>query len=65
MSAVTLRLATPPVSRADVERAWAQYRALQLAEVDDRALLNDVAHQDAKARAHDHHFRLYCEWCRE
>jgi hypothetical protein len=61
MSAV-LRLATPAVTKADVERAWAAYRALQLAEVDDPALANDLAHQQAKQEAHERHCRLFREW---
>jgi hypothetical protein len=59
-----LRLATPATSRDDVLRAWATYRALQLAEVDDPTLANDLQHQQAKAEANERHHRLYSEWCR-
>jgi hypothetical protein len=57
-----LRLATPAVTKADVERAWAAYRALQLAEVDDPSLANDLPHQQAKQEAHERHCRLFREW---
>jgi hypothetical protein len=59
-----LALLKSRVSRSDVEVAWATYRALILAEVDDRALLEDAAHQLAISRAKVTLERLYNEWSR-
>jgi hypothetical protein len=58
------QLALAPVTQTDVEIAWMTYRALVLAEVDDRTLLNDEAHQQAQSLAYERYSRLFDEWCR-
>jgi len=59
-----LALLKSEVSQSDVEVAWATYRALVLAEVDDPALLEDAAHQLALSRARNTFERLYDDWSR-
>lgn len=56
---------THEVSRSDVEVAWATYRALILAEVDDPSLQDDLTHQLAIAQARATHARLYNQWCHQ
>jgi hypothetical protein len=63
MTAV-LRLVPHQVSEDDVLTAWAAHRALILSEVDDRRLLDDLAHQQAKDQAREKYLRLFGEWCR-
>jgi hypothetical protein len=53
-----------PISERDVEIAWATYRALLLAEVNDPCLQQDLAHLDAVDRAQESFARLYDEWSR-
>jgi hypothetical protein len=64
MTAV-LRLAPNRITQNDVDCAWATYRAMILAEVDDPLLLDDHAHQAAKEAAREKYQRLYGEWSRE
>jgi hypothetical protein len=48
----------------EVELAWATYRALIIAEVDDKSLLDDEIHQRALTIAKDRFQRLYEDWSR-
>ena len=56
-------LAKSRVARSDVELAWANYRALMLAEVDDPRLLDSAEHQQQIAVARFKYQSLYAEWC--
>lgn len=49
-------------TQTDVEIAWATYRTLILAEVDDPSLQEDETHQGAIRIAKDRFTRLYDEW---
>jgi hypothetical protein len=49
-------------TQRDVEIAWATYRALILAEVDDPKLANDLAHQEAITKALDRYQQLFADW---
>lgn len=51
-------------TQRDVEIAWATLRALILAEADDTALQDDLAHQQAIRRAQERFAWLYDEWSR-
>lgn len=53
------------VTQSDVEVAWATYRALILAGVDDSKLRDDAAHQLAISRTRVRFERLYDEWARQ
>jgi hypothetical protein len=55
------RLAVVPVTYADVEVAWATYRALILAEVDDQELATDLTHQRAVVLAKERFQRAFDE----
>jgi hypothetical protein len=59
-----LHLAIKPPTQMDVELAWATYRALIIAEVDDPKLASDETHQRATDIAKDRFKRLYDEWSR-
>jgi hypothetical protein len=59
-----LALLKTGVSQSEVEVAWATYRALLLAAVDDPELEDDAAHQLAIVRARDTFARLYDDWSR-
>jgi hypothetical protein len=60
-----LALLQTAVTEREVEIAWATYRALLLAEVDDPQLRSDLAHQSAIDRAQERFARLYDEWSRQ
>jgi hypothetical protein len=60
MAVVQLALSRP--TQADVEIAWATYRTLIIAEVDDPALQEDETHQGAIRLAKARFTRLYDEW---
>jgi hypothetical protein len=63
MTARILSLATArAVTKAEVERAYACYRALILAEVNDRSLADDLAHQEACEEAKATYLALFDEW---
>jgi hypothetical protein len=51
------------VTEADVNVAWATYRACIIAECDDPRLQHDPAHQLATSKARVQFARLYDEWC--
>lgn len=59
---MSLALLHHRVTQSDVEVAWATYRALILAEVDDPRLQSDAAHQLAISRSRATFGRLYDEW---
>lgn len=50
------------VCKLDVELAWATYRALIIAEVDDPKLQDDETHQQAIGLALCRFQNLYREW---
>jgi hypothetical protein len=60
-----LHLAHKLVSRQQVDIAWATYKAMRLAEVDDPSLANDLAHQQATEEAFEKYRRLFDEWSRQ
>lgn len=62
--ATVLKLATQ-VTQQDVELAWATYRALIVAEVDDPKLLEDETHQRALTIAKQRFQRMYDDWSRQ
>jgi hypothetical protein len=49
-------------TQTDVEIAWATYRTLIIAEVDDPVLQDDETHQGAIRLAKDRFTRLFDEW---
>lgn len=53
------------VTQTDVELAWATYRALIIAEVDDKSLLEDETHQRALTIAKDRFQQIYEDWSRQ
>lgn len=55
-------LTIQPTTQRDVEIAWATYRALLLAEVDEPELLNDLGHQSAVMEAEERFARRFDEW---
>lgn len=61
---MTVALHIVPVTKMDVELAWATFRALVVAEVDDPSLLDDETHQEALRLAKHRFQRLYDEWSR-
>jgi hypothetical protein len=60
MSAVLIALRR--LTQAEVETAWAKYRALIRAEIGDRTLLQDEAHNRAREQARTEFQRLFDEW---
>jgi hypothetical protein len=57
-----LALLKSEVSQSDVEVAWATYRAVILAEVDDPSLQDDATHQLAISRAKARFQLLFDDW---
>lgn len=53
---------TRRVTREEVDRAFATYRALILAEVNDGSLSDDLAHQQARDAAKDKYLSLFRAW---
>lgn len=53
------------VTQTEVDLAWATYRALIIAEVDDKSLLADETHQRALTIAKDRFQQIYEDWSRQ
>jgi uncharacterized protein YifE (UPF0438 family) len=62
MSAVLI--ASRRIAEREVETAWAKYRALIRAEIGDRSLLRDDAHNRAREQARIEFQRMFDEWVR-
>jgi hypothetical protein len=57
-----LALLKGEVSQSDVEVAWATYHALLMAEINDKALHDNAAHQLACSSARMRFQRFFNEW---